>query len=236
MSVRKPVRVSRKEQKVATRARLLDAARACFRDRDERDVSIQEIAAHAGTSVGSVYVHFTSREEMIAGVVGDIHSELLERMRDALAGQTERDLAEAVKGLSHHYLGILRGLRPYLPLLAIHSARTVSVDVLRVGGATAPLVQMLNATLASLAVTTRIRGDVGLLSAGLASLWRGAAISAWSRPATDEALVADGLADMTLALLERVAPGALEADAILMFRAMAQFLKTPASSSRSSPG
>lgn len=225
---RKPA-LTRKEQKVATRARVLASARACFRDADERDVSMTDIAKRAGTSVGALYIHFSSRERLVDAVVGELAGELIDGLRRALVSCDVDDLDSAVRALARTYLGLLRDIRPFFPLIALQSARIMNADVLRVGGGGAPLHQMLAATFASLAASVEIRGDIALLASGVAALWRSAALSYASRSVGDEARIAESLAEMTLAILGRASPALLEADATRVMRGMAIYLKTPAS-------
>ena len=218
--------MKRKDQKVATRARVLSAARTCFRAVDERDVAMIDIAERAGTSVGALYVHFHSRERLVDAVVDELQNELIEGLRHALLTIKQRDMGEAVLELARTYLTLLRALRPFFPLLAVQSARIMSADVLRVGGGSAPLHQMLNATLGSLVATVRIRSDIPLLASGIAALWRGAALSYAARPVADEAVIATSLADMTTAVLGRASPDLLAMDAQRLLRGMALYLRT----------
>ena len=55
--------------KARTREALLDAARRVFAERGYGPASVEEIARTAGVSVGSVYVHFASKEALFTALV-----------------------------------------------------------------------------------------------------------------------------------------------------------------------
>lgn len=185
-----------------------------------------DIAERAGTSVGALYVHFRSRDALVDAVIGTLQEEAIASLRATLASTDEPDVNKAIHRVAECYVTLLRDVRPYFALMATQSARTMTADVLRVGGAAAPLLQMINATIASLTASVEVRGDVALLAGGIASLWRGAALSYAVRPVTDERVIAASLADMTIAVLERVCPQILKLDARRLMRGMAQYLKT----------
>ncbi|MEJ2886920.1 helix-turn-helix domain-containing protein [Actinomycetospora aeridis] len=59
----------RAETKARTREALLEAARRVFAERGYGPASVEEIARTAGVSVGSVYVHFASKEALFTALV-----------------------------------------------------------------------------------------------------------------------------------------------------------------------
>ena len=63
------VAVTKKPKGNASRARILDAAAALFRDQGYAAVSLRAIAAAAGMQSGSVYYHFGSKEEIVTEVL-----------------------------------------------------------------------------------------------------------------------------------------------------------------------
>jgi TetR/AcrR family transcriptional regulator, cholesterol catabolism regulator len=70
---------------VATRQRILDVAARQFRSRGYAGVSLRSIAAEAGMKAGSIYYHFSSREDIVKEVL-DIGIELV---YDAVVGVAE---------------------------------------------------------------------------------------------------------------------------------------------------
>src|SRR5687767_7142669 len=62
-------RMSRKENQVQTRERLLDAALEVFSRRGYYAASVDEIAAEAGFSKGAVYSNFSSKEDLFLALI-----------------------------------------------------------------------------------------------------------------------------------------------------------------------
>ena len=56
-------------KRVVSRARILDAAAALFREHGYAAVSLRAIAAEAGMRSGSIYYHFGSKEEIVTEVL-----------------------------------------------------------------------------------------------------------------------------------------------------------------------
>jgi len=85
---------------VARRAHILDAAEQCFAAQGFHRTTMQDICKAAGVSAGAVYVYFTSKEDLIAGIC--------ERDRAKLAGELAElaeapDLLAALGQLARHY-------------------------------------------------------------------------------------------------------------------------------------
>lgn len=67
------------------RSQILDAARACFRDRGFRLTTIEEICAEARISPGALYRYFDSKADIIAAIALDARAEA-EAMLDRVNG------------------------------------------------------------------------------------------------------------------------------------------------------
>ena len=61
----------RHDQKVATRAKVLEAARRCFQARGYDATTIRMVAAAAGTSTGAVFSNFAGKDELYAAAYGN---------------------------------------------------------------------------------------------------------------------------------------------------------------------
>jgi AcrR family transcriptional regulator len=217
--------MKRKAQKESTHARVLSAAKDAFKDRDVRDVSMNDVAARAETSVGSLYLHFRSRDLLMDAVVTELAGQLTHSLKETLGATDDPSIEKAIKSLAATYVAAVGELRPYMSLYADHMARTMTIDRLRGGGVAAPLLQMLAATLGSLNGRVPMSVDVHVLASSLVSLWRGTAIAYAPRPLRDGPVVADSLASMTGALLRGVCPKLFELDARPLARAMSHYLK-----------
>jgi AcrR family transcriptional regulator len=70
------------------RGQILDAARACFRERGFRQTTIEEICAEARISPGALYRYFGSKADIVAAIALDARAEAeaaLERLAGAEA-------------------------------------------------------------------------------------------------------------------------------------------------------
>ena len=88
------------ETQAARRAHIMDAAEVCFARSGFHRTSMADICKEAGVSAGALYVYFSSKEDLIAGIA--------ERDRAKLAGEFaelagSNDLASALAKLGEHY-------------------------------------------------------------------------------------------------------------------------------------
>ena len=90
MTERKRVRMTGQQR----RAQLLDVARGTFAEKGFDATSIEEIAQRAGVYKPIVYEHFGGKEGMYAVIVDREVQRLLDRITEALDGETPRELLE----------------------------------------------------------------------------------------------------------------------------------------------
>lgn len=74
----------REVQKLATRRRVLDAARDLFDEIGYDDATIRAIAQRAGVSVGSVFTTFTSKDDILSQVMLDRLEDLYGELQSVL--------------------------------------------------------------------------------------------------------------------------------------------------------
>ncbi len=84
----------------ARREHILDAAEQCFARQGFHRTTMQDICREAAISAGALYVYFSSKEALIAGIV--------ERDRQKLSAQfaslaSSSDLMQAMAALGQHY-------------------------------------------------------------------------------------------------------------------------------------
>jgi AcrR family transcriptional regulator len=91
----------------ATRAGLLEAARAAFTSGGYAEANVTDIVAAAGASVGSLYHHFTGKADLFLTLFEEFHTRLAERTRAAV-----RQLRD--HGASDPKQLFLAGARAYL--------------------------------------------------------------------------------------------------------------------------
>lgn len=100
----------------ATRSHLLATALRVFRERGLESATMRELAGAAGTSLGSAYYYFPSKEAIIQAYYDDVQAEHARRVEAALA-DAHLDLKGRLRAAFHSKLDILQGDRRLLSAL-----------------------------------------------------------------------------------------------------------------------
>lgn len=98
--------VSHQEKKAETRQRLIVSAAHCFAQKGYEGCSISDIAKAAKVSQGSIYVHFTNKEELFLYIIIEDHMSATKKLQNALATAPSFDallatLMECVRDVSY---------------------------------------------------------------------------------------------------------------------------------------
>lgn len=88
-----------------TRARLLDAAELLLSQRAPEEIRIEDVAAEAGISPASVYVHFGTKDALLAAVAERLLAVATDALRSAYAAETSP--LERFAGVGSAYLRLL---------------------------------------------------------------------------------------------------------------------------------
>jgi AcrR family transcriptional regulator len=99
-----------------TRAHLLAAALAVFRERGLEATTMRDLAAAAGASLGSAYYYFPSKEAIIQAYYDDVQTEHARRLGAALA-EARLEFRNRLRAAFHTKLDILQGDRKLLGAL-----------------------------------------------------------------------------------------------------------------------
>jgi AcrR family transcriptional regulator len=100
-----------------TRGHLLATALAVFRQRGLEAVTMRELAAAAGASLGSAYYYFPSKEAIVQAYYDDAQAEHARRVASVLAGGGGLCLKDRLLAAFHAKLDILQGDRKLLGAL-----------------------------------------------------------------------------------------------------------------------
>ena len=73
------------ERSEATRAALIEAARALFAERGYAGVGTEELVRAAGVTRGALYHHFDGKRELLAAVYEQLEAELAQALADSVA-------------------------------------------------------------------------------------------------------------------------------------------------------
>jgi AcrR family transcriptional regulator len=127
----------REQQKLATRARVLDAARDLFDEAGYEETTIRAIAERAGVSVGSVFTTFASKAE----ILGQIINERIDQLTAELAKVVPHLRGSLVDRLSAfiaiHYDFQMRRPKLYLAYLSVSFHGNHAKGFVRVGASPA---------------------------------------------------------------------------------------------------
>jgi AcrR family transcriptional regulator len=89
------LRAPKQERSARVLARLLTAAKALLRERDFDAISVGDIAARAGLSVGVLYTRFPSKEHLLVHLARDIGADARRDVERALSDEAARGLGLA---------------------------------------------------------------------------------------------------------------------------------------------
>ena len=84
----------------ARRAHILDAAELCFARSGFHATTMQDICREAGVSPGALYIYFSSKEELIAGITERNRAEFQERFSTLVEAP---DFMQALRALGEQY-------------------------------------------------------------------------------------------------------------------------------------
>lgn len=82
------------------REQILDAALLCFARKGFHETSMQDVFTEAGLSAGAVYRYFTSKDEIIAALVGRTMMPLRTRLAEIVHADPPPTPAEVIRGLA----------------------------------------------------------------------------------------------------------------------------------------
>lgn len=136
------------------RAQILDAAQACFVGKGVHPTSVNDICREAGLSVGGLYRHFKSKQEIVDG--------LFERS-DAMNDEVFVELREGRRSVSQTTAELLRRFQMQGALEVIRMSLVMQAEAMRDDSVKAALARQLEFVRSSFSVAItelQRRGDV----------------------------------------------------------------------------
>lgn len=112
-----PERTSSKARR--TRATIIDAALALFREKGFEETTMREVADRAGLAVGAAYYHFRTKDEILLALYEGTIDNSLERAR--FKNAKSADFADRVRDALDFRLAQLRPYKAFLGPLAGHA-------------------------------------------------------------------------------------------------------------------
>jgi AcrR family transcriptional regulator len=107
-----------------TRAAIVDAALALFRERGFEAATMREIASRAGVSTGNAYYYFSSKEELIQEFYAIGHAEHLAASRAVL--DRESELGARLRGTLRALIDVLAPYHAFAATFYKHAAEPSS--------------------------------------------------------------------------------------------------------------
>lgn len=93
----------RQLKKARTREAILEAAKRLFADKGYEATTMREIAAHAGISVGAIFVHFRDKVALLVATMVDVIDQELEKAMSAFP--QEADIRTQLMHIPRHFYG-----------------------------------------------------------------------------------------------------------------------------------
>jgi len=144
--------VSRRPQQGRSKAsleRMLAAGRELMLERGSEEFTLQEVSERGQVSIGSIYLRFESKDNLVRGVIADA-LEVLKQDEDALLDRLGNDCNDLASFVSAYVEGYAEVLRRHAPLLRLTMERAATDPLVSGPGKESALRAEANATNAML--------------------------------------------------------------------------------------
>jgi AcrR family transcriptional regulator len=152
--------VSRKPQQGRSKAsleRMLSAGRELMLERGSEEFTLQEVSERGQVSIGSIYLRFESKDNLVRGVIAQA-LEALAREEDELLDRLARDCPDLAHFVPAYVEGYAEVLRRHAPLLRLTMERASFDPQVSAPGKESALRAETNATNAMLAHAAEFGG------------------------------------------------------------------------------
>lgn len=145
--------VSRKPQQGRSKAsleRMLAAGRELMLERGSEEFTLQEVSERGQVSIGSIYLRFESKDNLVRGVIAEA-LEVLAKDEDELMERLGRDCQDLASFVPAYVEGYAEVLRRHAPLLRLTMERASTDPLVSAPGKESAMRAETNATNAMLA-------------------------------------------------------------------------------------
>lgn len=166
-----PRKLTRKEQKAATRQAIKEAALRCYAERGYDGTNIADIAKTAGVAQGTFYVHFPNKEAIVQEVHDEANAALIARLLPLWAGASAGNARELLTRTADTVLDFWSGHREDLELYGEKILPSLGFQRLR-DGTYPPMQRFVADRILAYGVGPGVEpADVELVVHGLLALW-----------------------------------------------------------------
>lgn len=211
--------VRRAQQKVQTLGKLRDAAREVFAELGVGATSIQDITSRAGVAVGTFYMHFESKDQLVDSLVEEMNQGLAVAMLNALKATPPPKTRALVRELAKVVVGYWSEHERSIPLLTNYHARHADEEMLRLG-ANKNVVQLVRGLVHAFPKKIELKATPEWLVTALVSMWRATGMHGTTLDAKGRARAVDHLAQGTEMLLDGFVPGLLDVESRFILAAI----------------
>jgi len=153
--------VSRKPQQGRSKAsleRMLVAGRELMLERGSEEFTLQEVSERGQVSIGSIYLRFESKDNLVRGVIAEA-LKALAAAEDELLAQLESDCKDLATFVPAYVEGYAEVLRRHAPLLRLTMERAAFDPLVSAPGKESALRAEANGTNAMLAHAAEFGGN-----------------------------------------------------------------------------
>jgi AcrR family transcriptional regulator len=203
-------RLSRKEQKSATRRKIKTAALQCFIEKGFVTAQIADITKDAGVAQGTFYIHFLNKETLLEELLQDFNQGFLEQINTALNQLISLDLADIVKEIVRIFLDYWEGNRDFVMIYSQKLAMGVQLENLQ-NGINPPMFAFLSQAIRAATLPT-IADDLAieLTTHGILAMWMRIGMQSLFNEKLNREHVEETLVKLTLGALRGIFPAIKE--------------------------
>ncbi len=202
-------KLTRREQKAATRRAIRAAARQCFSELGYDRTGIADIAREAGVAHGTFYVHYENKSVLLDEILAEINTAFVARLAPVYES-SDRNVAGLVRATAEVFLDTWEEYRDFVECYAQRSAAGLDRESLR-DGFNPPMAALLSTTFSNTAAERGVTGkNWELVTQALLGMWLRVGLQYVFNDRVTRADTLDTLVAMSAGAIAAVLPEELE--------------------------